>query len=339
MDIRDRRALRQTGAQALAANPGDPRKLVLTYAGGIALLALAVTAISHLVGLKIENTGGLSNMGLRSVLSTVQAVLPMANAVIVLLLGYGYQSAALRMARRQQVGPESLLEGFRRFGPIFRLVLLQGIIYFAVGFISIYAGSFLFMITPLSNKFLEVMMPLMESVTVMTQEIVMDPQTLQAATEALVWAVPIVLAVFIALSAPIMYQYRMAVFSLFDAPQDGAQAALRQSQKMMKGNRLALFRLDLGFWWFYALELLIGLIAYGDMLLPTVGVSLPWSETVSYYLFYILSLLLQLAVYHWSLNRVHVTYATAYEVLKPEPQQPHKVALGNIFDLAKDYQE
>lgn len=339
MDIENRRALKEDGARALAANPGDPRMLVLAYAGGIALMALLATIATHIVGLRIEDTGGLRNMGLRSILSTVQTVLPLASSVITLLLTCGYHSAAMKMARRQSVGPQSLLEGFRRLGPLFRLGILQSVIYLAVGFISMYAGSIIFMMTPLSNDFMALMMPLMDSITVMTEQITLDAETLQAATEALVWAIPIVLGVFLILAAPLFYQYRMCLYALFDDPARGALAAMRSSRNMMKGNRVSMFKLDLSFWWFYALEILISLIAYGDMLLPLIGISFPWPDTVSFYLFYVLSLGLQVAVYHYFLNRVNVTYAIAYEILKPETPEPTKVALGNIFDLAKDYQE
>ena len=323
MTIQDRRALKDRSLQALAAVPGNPVQLVLLYAGGTAVLAMVCTILTQLVGLKIENTGGLSNLGLRSILSTIQLVLPLFNAIVTLLLGYGYRSTTLRMARQQRCEPTNLLEGFRRFGPLFRLVAIQGLIYISIGFVSSYIGSMIF----------AVMMPLVNSASMLTQQIVMDEATLMAATKAMLWAFPFILGLFVILATPIMYQYRMAVYALFDAPEKGAMAALRESRSMMKGNRMDLFKLDLSFWWFYALEMVIGVLAYGDVLLPKVGISFPWSDTVSYYLFYALSLALQVGVYHLFLNRVNVTYATAYEILKPEPQEPQKVALGNIFQM------
>lgn len=333
MDIRDRRALKQRSAQALSSNLENGGKLVLLYAGGTALLALVCSLLSHAVGLKIENTGGLSNMGLRSVLATVQTVLPLMSTIVSLFVGYGYRYASLRMARQQRCEPRTLLEGFHRFGPLVRLMVIQFFIYLSIGFVSSYIGSMLFVMTPLSNDFLDLMMPIVNSASILTEQIMLDEATLIAATKAMLWAFPMIAAVFILLAAPIMYQYRMAVYVLFDAPEKGALAALRESRDMMKGNRMELFKLDLSFWWFYALEVLIGVLAYGDMLLPLVGVSFPWSDTVSYYLFYAVSLAAQVGMYYLFLNRVNVTYATAYEALKPEPQEPQKVPLGNIFQM------
>lgn len=332
MDIRDRRTIRNTAAEALAAATGNPQKTALIYAGSTALLALLSAIISYITGLQMEGTGGLGNMGLRSILATVQAVLPMAQSIIVLFVGFGYQSAVLRMARRQNGGPDALLDGFRRFGPLVRLTLLQGVIYMSVAFVSMYLSSQIFIMTPLASDFLDIMTPLLSSASVLTTEITLDEATLAAASEAMMPMFIIMIPLFLAIAAPLAYQYRMATFSLFDAPEQGAIAALRESRKMMRGNRLHLFKLDLGFWWFYLLEALVMVVCYGDVLLPMIGISFPWSGTFSYFLFYIVSLALETGLYYLFLNRVHVTYATVYEALRPEPQET-KVTLGNIFEM------
>ncbi|MBP3674360.1 MAG: DUF975 family protein [Oscillospiraceae bacterium] len=333
MDIRNRRAIQNTAAQNLAAAPGDPKNTALVYAGGTALLALAVSIISYLLGLQIDSTGGLGNMGLRSMLSTIQYVLPLAQSVVILCIGFGYDNAVLRMSRRQESSPRTLLDGFRYFGPLFRLTLLQAVIYFAIAFVVMYISAQIFVMTPLADDFWEIMLPLVSSSTVLDSEIMLDDATLVAATEAMLPMIPIFLVLFLAAAAPIYYQYRMANFALLDDPQRGAIAAMRESRTMMKRNRLNLFKLDLSFWWFYLLEALIAVLAYGDTLLPMLGISFPWSDTFSYYLFYVVSLALQVGLYYLFLNRVNVTYATAYEALRPKPQQQNKVVLGNIFEM------
>lgn len=339
MDLQDRRAIRNKADQALAAAANVPRKLALLYAGGSAVLSLVCSVIVYLVNLKIDTTGGLGNMGLRSVLSTIATVLPLALSIFTIFLGFGYQSVALRLSRRQVCAPETLLDGFRRFGPLLRLVLLESIIYTALAFLASYAGVFLFLMTPLANDFMEIMLPLVSSVSALNPQIAMDEATYYAMIQSLTKALPFIGLVLLLLATPIFYQFRMAVFALFDAPNRGALAAMKESRTMMKGNRFKLFLLDLRFWWFYLAEVLLAALAYADVLLPTAGIVLPWSDTVSYFLFYALSLALQTGLYYLFLNQVHVTYATAYEILKPEPQEPKKVPLGNIFDLAKDYRE
>ena len=332
MDIRNRRAVRTAAAEALAAAPGNPQKIVLIYAGVTALLGLLSSVVALIVDSRIAGTGGLGNMGLRSILATVQTILPMAQSIIVVFLGFGYQSAVLAMARRQRTGPDSLLNGFRRFGPLLRLMLLESLLFTGILFVAMYLGAQIFVMTPLARDFLELMMPLVANTSVLSAEVVMDEATMLAATEAMMPMFPIIGVVFLLIAAPIVYQYRMAVFALFDEPQRGALAAMRESRRMMRGNRLSLFKFDLGFWWYYGLEILIMALCYGDVLLPMLGVSFPWSAAVSYFLFYIVSLALEVGLNWLFMNRVNVTYATVYETIRPR-QEEQKVALGNIFEM------
>ena len=81
--------------------------------------------------------------------------------------------------------------------------------------------------------------------------------------------------------------------------------------------------MDLSLWWFYAALLVISLVCYGDLLLPLLGISFPWTDTVSYYLFYILSLALQFALYVFATNRVNAVYAVAYDALMEDLPQPN----------------
>ena len=335
MTIQDRRAIKYSAVQALNTAPGNPKITVLVYTAGSAVLALLLSVISMMLGNRISNTGGLSNIGLRSILSTAQSVLPLLQILISFCLGLGYDSAALKMARRQEATPRTLLDGFLLFGPLMRSLLLQGLIYLSIGFGAMYAASFIFMMSPFSGDFYELMEPLLTSTTILSSEVVMDDATLMAAAQALLPMIPIFLVIFAAVATPIMYQYRMVNFCLIDASRPRALIAMRDSINMMRKNKLQLFKLDLSFWWFYLAQLVISLTAYGDILLPLLGVIFPWSDTVSFYLFYVVSLVLQIALYYLCLNKVQVAYATAYEALRPQPQEPQSqgVPLGNIFDM------
>lgn len=333
MDLQNRPAVRATAARNLAAAPGEPKKTVRLYAVGTALASLVVTLLLYLLDDKIADTGGLGNLGIRSVLETVRYILPLALNISMLCVAFGYATATLRMARKQSCGPQTLLEGFRSFGPLVRLLLLQLVIYCAIAFLMMYLALQIFLMTPLSNDFLEVLMPLVSSSTVLDSGIVLDDATLAAATSAMLPMIPIFLGLFLLVAAPVYYQYRMAQFALVDDPRRGAIAALRTSRTMMRRNRLNLFKLDLGFWWFYLAQFAISVIGYGDLLLPLVGVELPLSDTAGSLVFYILSLVLQVVLFVCCLNRVQVTYATVYDQLRPQPQEPTKVALGNIFEM------
>ena len=332
MTIRDRREIRQTARHALSTASGNPRQVVLIYGGILCLLSLISTLISYYLNTEIAGTGGLSNMGLRTILSTIKAVLPFLQVGAALGLEVGYVSAMLDTARGRGADPHHLLTGFRKFLPMAVSMMWQIIIYSAAVLACLYVSCWIFMFLPAYEGFLAVVEPVLESITTMSTGLILDDATLAAATEALIPALWIFAVLATVVLIPISYQYRMVTFCLVDADHYlSGLAALRESRKMMRRNRFQLFRLDLGFWWYYALQLVVTVVCYGDMLLPLFGISLPWSETVSYFLFLIVSLALQMGIYVFCTNRVMVTYATAYDALRPKPQKG--VALGSIFDM------
>lgn len=102
---------------------------------------------------------------------------------------------------------------------------------------------------------------------------------------------------------------------------------------MTRRKRLKLLRLDLGLWWYYAALLGAMAVCYGDQILAALGVKLPWSEDVSFFLFYGAYLAAQFAVYYFLRGRVEVTYALAYDALRPRERQENGVVLGNIFQM------
>lgn len=327
MNICDRSAIHHTAGQSLEHAKGDPKKILLIYLAIVTGLSLAVAVVSVILSNRIADTGGLGNMGLRSVLSTAKSVLPVIQSVILLGLEMGYCTMALDIARGKQISKDTLFGGFRRFFPLLRAQILLGFLYFGIGLLSVYPGAYIFLMLPMSEGFYEVLTPMMESASQLTGTITIDEATMAAATEAMLPVFWIIGILFLLLFIPMHYRYRMVTYRLIDQPRPGALRAMRESRAMMHRNRFALFRLDLNLWWFYVLQLLVAALCYGDMLLPLVGITLPWSETVSYFVFMILSLLLQFVVYYFFMNRVAVTYATAYNALLPreQPKEPAPV--------------
>lgn len=322
MNIRSRRALRQHAADSLAHASGNPVKIVLIFGGIICSLALAATVISYLLSLQISETGGLSSMGLRSILATVKYVLPIVQMIAALCLELGYSKATLDISRGRPARTETLLEGFRRFGPLIRALILQVLIITVICIATMYLSSYIFMFLPVSGPFYEAVEPLLSSMTALDTELALDDATLYALSETMIPMLWIFAAVFSIAAVPMLYSFRMVNYCLVDGDRIGAIAAMGMSRNMMRRNRFALFRLDLGFWWYYLLQALVTVVAYGDVLLAMLDIALPWSDTVSYFLFYGLSLALQMGVYWLFMNRVQVTYAAAYDALKPQSQPP-----------------
>ena len=328
MDIR---TLKQEADQAMKV-AREPRKTILVYTGVMILLTLLMTVANQWLSDRISGTGGLANMGMRSVLTTVQTVLPLAVSVVLMCWELGYLSAAMRFARKQYADHTDLRTGFRLFGPLLRMTLLQGVIYLGIFFVSSWLGSQIFVFTPFSREMLDAMTVLMENGATTTEALLMDESFLEIVYDATLPLMAIICLVFALLAFPVVYRYRMANYRLLDKPQEGAFAALRNSRAMMRGNTLALLKLDLSFWWFYLLHGLSMVICYGDQLLPLLGIQLPFSSRVGYFLFYGIYLVIQFVISYYFRNYLEVAYVRAYESIRPQEKESG-VVLGNIFEM------
>ena len=327
MNIRARQEIHETARQVLNRTP-NARWILLTYIGISLGLSLLMSGLSFYFSNQISGAGGLGNIGLRSLLSTGQSVLPLVQVMVNACLGLGYHIAILCIIRKFEATPQTVTGGFRFFFPMLRLLLIQGFLYFGIMLGSFYLSSFIFMSTPFSGEFIAVITPVLESSTVLNPTLVLDEATLAAASKAMMPMIWIMIPVFALLALPMFYKFRMATFALADEPRRGAMAALAKSRRLMRRNCFALFRLDLSMWWFYLGQILIGLVCYGDALLPMAGVTFPWNDTVSYYLFFILSALLEVALYYFTMNHVYTVYAVAYDALQeaqPQFQMPMEI--------------
>lgn len=305
MNISDRRGLKAEARSALKAASYDPKKLILIHTGASIVLGLVLALVDYLLSLGIDGTGGLSGVGMRSILETAQSVLLMGQLAVAMFWQIGYVYVAMKIGKGQAVGISDLLQGFRKFGPVLRLRLITTLLYSGLCFVSAYAASILFMFTPWAEPF------------VAAYEAGTDEALLAAMDEVMVPMTGCMLLVMLVLLVPYYYRLRQAEYILMENPRAGAMAAIRGSRALMRGRRMELFKLDLSFWWFYALQMLTLFVADGELILGMFGVELPWSSTASYYIFLVLCYVCTLALYWWRGNEVQVTYARAYEALKP----------------------
>ena len=327
------RQLKQTASENLQ-KAKNQREILLLYAAGMLGLSCLNLVIQALVSNGISQTGGLIHMGNRSFLSAVSTFLPVLCSIGNLCLGFGYLGGMLRISRGQYASRNALRTGFERFWPLVRMKLLQGLVYLGAGIGASYLSAVIFLLSPFSAGFEEQLAPLMSGSSLLTgsTDLVLDDATLSALSTAAIPLLLIFLVVALALVVPLLYRYRMADLVLLDHPESGAMYALRESRKMMRGNRFGLFRLDLSFWWYYLLSVLVSALAYGDVLLAAAGVSLPMSDTAASFLFYLLYLAADFALLYCFYNKLNVTYALAYNQVKPKEETGGAV-LGNIFQM------
>lgn len=316
MDIRNCHALKTAASDALLNTPNQKR-LILIWAGIGTVLPLLISALSYLLEYQIADTGGLSGIGLRSVLSTIQSVLSFLSSVLMPFWTFGYIAVTLHFARGETVSDSSLLEGFRRFGPVLRLMLLEILIYAFVCLICFQAVSTILSFTPMSEPVYQVL----ESSQQMLLSGEIDEGILNSVIEAIL---PILLICGIAcviVLIPVAYRLRLASLCIMDTPGCGALQAIGTSIRLMRCNSFSLFRLDLSFWWFYLIKLLVCVLCYGDVIAPIFGITLPFSYGVSFFGFYIAALLLQFFLLYTANNKVQTTYALFYDMLRTPPKE------------------
>ena len=332
MDIRNTKELTAFASQRLKESP-NAQKIVLIY-GLIAIgLAALTTLINYIIGLQISTLGGLGNMGIRTILSTTQTVLPLVQAMVLLCVDLGYISTMLRIARGQYASPNGLRLGFDRFWVLLRVTIITSLIYVSACFGAMYLAIILFTLSPLSNTASEILTPIVNQTTILNTGIVLDDATYNQLVASMTPVFLFCAILCIVLVGPIFYSYRMVNYILIEKPGTGALAAMRQSKMMMRGNRLKLLKLDLRLWWYHAATAAATALCYGDVIAPTLGITFPWSEDVGYFLFFALYLAAQFAIYYFLRNQVDVSYALAYDAIKPKEKQDSGVILGNIFQM------
>ena len=322
MDIRNRKGFKAAASDALCNAPNQKR-LVLIWAGIGTALPLLISVLSYILEHQIADTGGLSGIGLRSILSTVQSVLSLSSSVLLPFWTYGYIAVTLHFARRKSVTDSDLLAGFRRFGPVLRLLLLEILLCAIICIIGIEVVSTILSFTPMSAPVYEVL----ESSQEMLLSGVIDETVLDSIIEAMLPIFMICAVVCAIALIPVTYRLRLAALCIMDTPGCSALQAIGKSMRLMRRNCFALFRLDLSFWWFYLVKLLVSVLCYGDVILPMLGITLPFSDSVSFFGFYIVALAVQFFLLYFSNNQVQTTYALFYDTLSGTPKKQSDITV------------
>lgn len=284
-------------------------------------ISLVLMLVDLLLSQQISSTGGLSGIGTRSVLATAQSALQLAQLAVIPFWQAGYIYLTIQLSKKEPVSFKTLTEGFLRFGPVIRLLLLQAALFIIIGIACTNISSTLFVLTPWAEPMLVVSEQMQQSVEFTYEH-------LYAALGASVIPLLIITGVlYLAVCIPFFYCYRLAMYSLMDDEQPKALLAMRNSRILTKGQRLQIFKLDLSFWWYYLLEVLVAALCYLDLILPLVGIVLPVSPTVLTFLAFALYASAQLLLHYWTKNEVYTTYAQVYNTLAAETKEETTIAV------------
>lgn len=311
------RELKQQAAQRLEQTNANPKQLVLIYTGLIVLLNLLVNGLNFVLSERIDATGGLSGLGTRSVLQTVQTLLSYFSMFFTPFWEAGFLFAMISIARGLDAQPKSMLRGFQRFGRVLSYVFWQMLILIALCFGLMYVVVFLFALTPFAEDFVEAVLPLMQNSEALLPDGTINMELLPVGElfRAMIPMFVIYAAILIPVYAYICYHLRLTSFLLVEGQSRSTFGSMGASVKLMKGHKWQMLKLDLSFWWYYALEALLMVVLYLDAILPMMGVSLPIDSTVAYFITLVLYCILELALHLWKKPQVDVTYAAAYETI------------------------
>ena len=295
----------------------NSRNLAMFHTGITLAAALVIMLLQYVLAEGIGNTSGLSGLGTRSILQTIQTVLEWANMLLVPFWGLGFVYAAMLWARGGFPGRKDLLTGFHRWGAYLGLMLNRTVLTICILFFCANVSSMFYMLTPASSTLTDMAMASggdMEAMTKMLEALSFEQ--IEELMYALLPMMLIWLAVSAALLIPLMYRFRMAEYVILDEPRARGLSSMFISAAMMRRRCWQMFLLDLRFWWYYGLKVLCMLVLYGDLLLELLGVTLPIGADAAYLLTYGLYLAALFAVEVSFRPRVVTAYALAFEAIK-----------------------
>lgn len=313
------KTLKQEAAQILKQTAPDYRKTVLLHSAVSLGILFLINLVSILLNSAIGDTGGLSDIGIRSILGTVQSTLMTASNLLLPFWEAGILYTSIRVARRQETRFSMLTQGFRRFGPLLRFMILWMLICFAVAMICINALSIFAFFIPLPTE-LEQAMTSIDLTTVTDSAALYDMLPMEQLMQAVLPLTVIYLLLCFGVILYISYRFRLSQYLLLDETKVRARAALTLSNHLTKGHKKSLLMLDLSFWWYYLLQALMTVLVYTPELLSAAGISLPLSadaiNVVSYGVYCIASLILT----YFAGAYVQTANACAYDHLRSIPE-------------------
>lgn len=319
MTIRDRKQLKMTAARRLQAASYLPRRLILIHSGVMLCIALLMTVCEYIITWQIDaNGGGLSGIQLRSILETAANVLTAIYAIITPFWSMGLVYASLRLARGKAAWPGSLLEGFRRRRPVIRFLLLQILLYGVLSFAAIYAAWLLYTaVMPAGRAFTEALVTLFASgITDYTQLMEQIPtEVIQRVSSGYL---PFFAVTLLVLILPAHYRLRLANYLLMEDDGLSPWKAIRTSGKIMRRNCWRMLLLDLSYWWYYLIPVVLMVPAYADVILEHLQLTVPVDGAVLYIGGNLIYTALTLAFECAAKPKVITTYALAYDALVEE---------------------
>lgn len=314
----------------------DSARLAAFHTGITVAAALVITALQFVLAEGIGNTSGLSGMGTRSILETIQTILQWANRILLPFWGLGFLYASLRWAKGEYARREDLLAGFHRVGPYIGLIVNRAILTLAVMIITANLSSVIYMMTPAAEQLTELAAEAGNTEDVYA---VLEQLSQQDLAQLLHSMLPMMIlwgCLCLVLLVPLLYRFRMAEYVILENPMARGLSSMLISASLLRRRCWQLFQLDLRLWWYYGLKLLCILLCYVDVLLDALGIGLPIGADGAYFASYGLYLAALFAVEVAFRPRVDTAYACAYRKLETLGPAARKMQMAKPQDMPWD---
>lgn len=309
--------LKSRAKESLRRSGNNHRKTLLIHTGITLAVSLVLLLLDYLLSKSIDEKPGLSGLDSRTMLRTVQQVLLIVNVLFVPFWEQGIRFWSLKASREQSAGTQDLTEGFRRFWPLFRLAILRMLMLFALSFVCSNIASAIFALTPAATPLMEAMEQMLtESGSLTDLQSLMVSLPENVVTSVATTMMLIMGALLIITYLPLMYIFRLADYFIFDNSGIRARQAMRLSFRAVRKDFWRLLKLGLSFWWYYLPMAALTVVANLDVLLSSVGVTLPVSPEAAYFGTSLLHAVGTLALYTAARGPVEVCYARAYDYMK-----------------------
>lgn len=292
------RSLKEQAAHQLDRQGVEPRKMVLIHTGVTVLLTLLSNCLTLLLDHWIGGTGGLRGLGARSVLQTVQSLFQIGVMLFTPFWSAGLVRIALRWADGQDARNSDLTSGFRRASAIVGYEVCMILMLFCAVMFCSYAAVYAYTILPLTQ-----LLP-------------------QIFANRMIVTIGYV-AVLAVIMAVLGFVVRLSNYFIMDQCEMGGFASVRASFRAMKGNWLALLKLDLSYWWYYLLEAGLVLVCYLGVIVSLAGFKLPMDGAVLSLLLVGVYCVLELWLHVTVKPKMETVYALAYRAATA-PKEPYR---------------
>lgn len=302
----------------------DYKKMVAVHTAVSTGAILLLYLVNLLCDYWMSDLSGLSSMGKMAVLKTIPQVLSVAISVAQLFFVAGLWHLAMQAVRGESSSFSRLTAGFFRLGPLLRYNLMLAVLGFFVCMLSINITPILAMVIPVPRELEEIMMQ-MDKEAIQDLSALLEQLPLETCLPYFIGVSVILLAVCSGAGLFLRYRFLMAGYLLMDNKGMGAMAALSISSLITKGSRTNLFKLDLRFWWYYLLQLLLSAVPILPLVWELTALPLPmempWFTLLCYGVYGVLSIGLAFFVG----ARRHAAQAMAYEQLKQNAPNYNRV--------------